>query len=110
MTRLALVTFLFALVPSAFAQSADLVERGKQVYADQKCRTCHAIAGEGNARGALDEVGAKLSAEEIRQWIVDAPMMAEKTKSTRKPLMRAYTNIQGDDLDALVAYMQSLKP
>jgi mono/diheme cytochrome c family protein len=111
MIHLALVTVMLSLAaPAAFAQSAALIERGKQVYADQKCRVCHAIAGEGNRNGALDEVGAKLSVEETRQWIVDAPAMAAKTKSTRKPLMRAYTNIQGEDLDALVAYMQSLKP
>jgi len=110
MIRLAVATIVFCLLaPAAFAQSAALFEQGKQVYADQKCRVCHAIAGDGNRNGALDEVGAKLSAEEIRQWIVDAPAMAEKTKSTRKPLMRAYTNIQGEELDALVAYMQSLK-
>jgi len=111
MNRLvALTVAVFLVAPAAFAQSADLVARGKQVYTDQKCRVCHAIAGEGNKNGALDEVGAKLSADEIRQWLVDAPMMAEKAGSTRKPPMRAYKNIQGDELDALVAYLQSLKP
>jgi hypothetical protein len=66
------------------------------------------VAGVGNKRGALDEVGSKLSADEIRQWIVDATAMAAKTKAERKPPMKSYT-LAKEDLDALVAYMASLK-
>ena len=93
----------------AAAQSAAQVEHGQKVYADQKCGICHAVAGKGNAKGALDTVGSKLSVEEIRQWIVDAPGMTAKTKAARKPFMKAYTALPKQDLDALVAYMQSLK-
>jgi hypothetical protein len=67
------------------------------------------VAGKGNQKGALDNVGAKLSADEIRQWIVAAPDMTAKTKAERKPAMKAYPNIAKDDLDALVVYLQSLK-
>ncbi len=56
---------------SAFAQVA--VEKGKQVYTAQKCSVCHSIAGVGNKKGPLDKVGTKLSADDIRAWIVDAP-------------------------------------
>jgi hypothetical protein len=35
--------------------------------------------------------------------------MTRKTKSERKPAMRAYPSLSTDDLDALVAYMASLK-
>ena len=34
--------------------------------------------------------------------------MTEKTRSTRKPAMKAYS-LPKDELDALVAYMTSLK-
>jgi cbb3-type cytochrome oxidase cytochrome c subunit len=57
----------------------------------------------------VDSVGSKLSADEIRQWIVNAPEMAAKTQAERKPVMKAYPNIAKDDLDAVVAYLQSLK-
>jgi mono/diheme cytochrome c family protein len=92
----------------AMAQDAK-VERGKKVYADQKCSMCHSIEGKGNAKGALDGVGSKLSADEIKQWIVDPKTMTEKTKAARKPPMKAYATLPAEDLDALVAYMQSLK-
>ena len=103
---LALVLLISPVMASA---QSDAVERGQKVYVAQKCNICHSIAGVGNKRGALDEVGTKLSADEIRQWIVDAPAMAAKTKADRKPPMKAYATLPKEDLDALVAYMQSLK-
>lgn len=98
------VILLFA--SSALAQTAD---QGKKVYADQKCSVCHSIAGAGNKKGALDKVGSKLSADDIRNWIVDAPAMATKMKADRKPAMKAYSTLPKAEVDSLVAYMQSLK-
>jgi hypothetical protein len=69
---------------------------------------CHAIAGKGNAKGALDDVGSKLKADEIRSWITDPKGMATKTNATRKPPMKVYT-LPKEDVDALVAYLSSLK-
>ena len=99
---------LLFVAASAHAQDAK-VDKGKQVYAAQKCSVCHSIEGKGNAKGPLDGVGSKLSAEEIKQWLVDPKTMATKSNSTRKPPMKAYANLPAADLDALVAYMQSLK-
>ena len=92
---------------AAAAQDAK-VAKGQQVYTDQKCSLCHSVAGKGNAKGSLDGVGTKLSADEIRSWITDAKGMTAKTKATRKPEMKAYT-LPKDDVDALVAYLSSLK-
>ena|ERR1051325_1995244 len=94
------------LVASASAQDAKA--KGEQVYAAQKCSLCHAIGGKGNAKGALDGVGSTLSADDIRAWIVDAKGMTAKTKATRKPEMKQYS-LPKDDVDALVAYLSSLK-
>lgn len=85
------------------------IEKGMKVYDAQKCAMCHSIAGKGNKKGPLDGVGSKLTVEEIRQWIVDPKTMTEKTKAERKPPMKAYASLPKDDLEALVAYMQSLK-
>lgn len=93
----------------AFADDAKTIERGKQVYAEQKCKLCHSIAGEGNAKGSLDGCGSKLTAAEIREWIVNPKEMAAKTKAARKPAMKAYPALPKEDLDALVAYIHSLK-
>ena len=93
---------------TAFAQ--DAVARGRQAFIDSKCQVCHQIAGEGNKKGpALDGVGAKLTPDQIRQWITNAPEMAAKAGSDRKPPMKAYTDFPKDKLDALVAYVSSLK-
>jgi mono/diheme cytochrome c family protein len=93
----------------ASAQDKAQIERGMKLYGEQKCMVCHSIAGKGNAKGALDNVGAKLKADEIREWIVNAAEMAKKTKAERKPPMKAYASLPKDDVDALVAYLQSLK-
>ncbi len=94
----------------ARSQDAELIKKGTQVYTAQKCSTCHAIAGKGGKQSPLDGVGAKLSADDIRQWIVDPVAMAKKANSTKKPPMpKKYDKLPAADLDALVAYMQSLK-
>jgi len=105
--------FIFAVaagfVLMANVSSAqDKVARGTQVYADQKCSMCHAVAGKGNAKGALDEVGSKLSAADLKAWIVDAKGMSAKAQTTRKPDMKSYT-LPDADVDALVAYLATLK-
>ena len=104
----AIAVALIAGVPGV-ARSQDAA-KGQQVYAAQKCSVCHAIAGKGGKASPLDGVGAKLSADDIRAWIVDPIAMAAKTSSTKKPPMpKKWANLPAADLDGLVAYMQSLK-
>ena len=110
---LAFVPFV-ALVLSGPAVAQDAkVEKGKQVYdgAMPKCKTCHAIGGVGNAKGALEGVGTKLKADEIKAWVRTPKEMTEKAKATRKPAMPPYAKekLSDEDLDALTAYMLSLK-
>jgi mono/diheme cytochrome c family protein len=100
---------LLSGMQAVYAQGAAGVERGIKVYTDQKCAVCHSIAGKGNAKGVLDDIGSRLSADEIRMWIVNPAEMTKKTNAARKPPMRAYPNLAKDDLDAVVAYMMSLK-
>jgi mono/diheme cytochrome c family protein len=100
-------TLCLGLVAAAAAQDAK-VTKGQQLFTDQKCTLCHSIGDKGNKKGPLDGVASKLSAEEIRSWITDAKAMTAKTKATRKPEMKAYA-LPKDDVDALVAYMATLK-
>ena len=102
---LAIVLTVCATGPAA---AQDAKARGERLFTDQKCNLCHAIAGKGNAKGALDEVGNKLSADEIRQWLTDTKAMTAKTKADRKPEMKVYT-LAKDEVDALVAYLSTLK-
>ncbi|HEY7055426.1 MAG TPA: cytochrome c [Vicinamibacterales bacterium] len=97
-------------VSLAAAGQDEQVKKGQEVYAAQKCSMCHSIAGKGGKQSPLDGVGAKLSADEIRQWITNPTEMTAKMKSTKKPPMpNKYSKLPAADLDALVAYIQSLK-
>lgn len=93
------------LAGSAAAQD---VARGEKVFKDQKCSLCHSIGATGNKKGPLDDVGSKLTADDIRAWITDAKGMAVKAKATRTPPMKNYT-LPKEDLDGLVAYLGTLK-
>ena len=103
------LAILWSASPAA-AQDAALAAKGQAVYAAQKCQMCHAIEGKGNKTNPLDGVGTKLSADEIRRWILEPAEMTKQAKSTRKPPMpNRYSKLPAEEVDALVAYMQSLK-
>jgi mono/diheme cytochrome c family protein len=92
---------------TAAAEDAKIV-KGEQLYGEQKCGLCHSIGDKGNKKGPLDGVGAKLSNDDLRLWIVDAKAMTAKSGAPRKPEMKNYA-LPKDDVEALVAYMASLK-
>ena len=109
MGRMWIFGTLFSIGVRATAPADDArVARGMQVVAEQKCMLCHSIAGKGNTKGPLDNVGGTLSADEIRQWIVTPKEMTAKTKAERKPPMKTF-DLPPTDVDALVAYLQTLK-
>ena len=87
----------------ALAQDSANVGKGKEVFSTQKCFMCHAVEGKGNKNSPLDGVGSKLKPEDIRKWIVSPKEMKADSK------MKAYPSLSADDLDALVAYLSSLK-
>ena len=97
-----------ALLAALPATAQDLKAKGEKIFTDQKCSLCHSVAGKGNVKGPLDGVGSKLSEADIRAWITDANAMTTKTAATRKPVMKQYS-LPKDDVDALVAYVASLK-
>jgi len=107
--RLVMFTAVLSLGLAAAAGAQDAkVTKGQQLFTDQKCTLCHSIGDKGNKKGPLDGVASKLSADEIRSWITDAKGMTAKTQPTRKPEMKAYA-LPKDDVDALVAYLGTLK-
>ena len=106
--RLVLLTGAIALVTAMPAAAQDLKAKGEKLFVDQKCTLCHSVAGKGNVKGPLDGVGSKDSEADIRAWITDAPGMTAKTGATRKPAMKQFT-LEKPDVDALVAYVSSLK-
>ena len=99
--------FLVILGAASLAGAQDSAA-GAKVFAEQKCNLCHSIAGKGNVKGPLDDVGSKRSAADIRAWIEDASAMTTKTNASRKPVMKSYS-LAKSDVDNLVAYLSSLK-
>ena len=97
----------------AAAQDAAQIEKGKKIYeaANPKCKLCHSIGGQGNPKGVLDGVGGKISADDIKAWLRTPKDMAAKAKAARQPVMPAYPKekLSDEDLEALTAYMSSLK-
>ena len=114
-TRTALVTVALALAVttatarSTAAQDAAQIKHGQEVYAAQKCQMCHAIAGKGSKSNPLDGVGGKLSAADLHEWLVNPD--AQAAKKGEKPVMKmkSFKSLSADDLDSLVAYLQTLK-
>lgn len=105
----AFVLGMFLIAVPASAQDAATIAQGQKVYAANKCGVCHSVAGKGNKKGPLDEVGTKLKAEEIREWIVNPKEMTKKTDAKRKPVMKEHPKLTPADVAGLVAYIQSLK-
>jgi mono/diheme cytochrome c family protein len=108
MFRVVVYVAILSVAGAASAAAQDAQTHGEKVFAEQKCQLCHSVGGKGNAKGSLDKVGSKLSADDIRAWITDAKGMTEKTKASRKPEMKAFTLPQAD-VDALVVYLSAMK-
>lgn len=93
-------------------QKADQaqVEAGRKVYDQQKCASCHQIAKRGNSRFPLDGVGSKLTTAQLRAWMTDTARM--EAALPRLPAIRMSEikfRLNTRELDALVAYLASLK-
>ena len=96
----------------ASAQTPDpaKVALGSKTFEDTKCEKCHGPEGRGNKDKKLSLVGVspKLSVANIRKWIASPEQMTAKLP--RQPLepMKKF-DLTDAQIDALVAYVQSLK-
>jgi mono/diheme cytochrome c family protein len=108
MVRRVLSAGILCLAAAMPAAAQDLQAKGEKLFVDQKCSLCHSIGGKGNVKGPLDDAGSKDSPADIRAWISDANAMTAKTGATRKPAMKQFS-LEKDDVDALVAYLTTLK-
>ena len=90
------------------AQDAKKVAMGKDLYQKYACEKCHQIAGKGSKISPLDGVGTKLTAAEIAQWIKDPDAMTAKLTKKAAVKMKK-VEMPDPEVDALVAYLQTLK-
>jgi mono/diheme cytochrome c family protein len=100
-------------VLTAQTPDATKVAAGQKIYDTEKCNTCHQIKGVGGKLStALDTVGSKFSEADIRKWLTTPAVM--EAKLPKKPAMPMSTYLKSHkladaDVDALTAYMLSLK-
>jgi mono/diheme cytochrome c family protein len=100
-------------VVAAQAPDAAKVAAGQKIYEAQKCNTCHMIQGKGGKlASSLDGVGGKLSQADIKKWLTDSAAMEKNLKEKPKMPMSTFMKshkLSDADVDALTAYMMSLK-
>lgn len=108
MARTIAAAVMILAVCAAAAAAQDKVQQGSALFSSQKCVLCHSVGARGNKKGALDDVGAKLKGDEIRQWLLNPAEMRTKTKATRTPEMKEL-KLSKDQVDALVAFLQTQK-
>jgi cytochrome c oxidase subunit 2 len=88
-------------------------ETGQQIFRRSACIGCHTITGIANAKVGpdLSHVGGRgtiagalfpNNPDWLHRWITNAP-------SLKPGALMPPQNLQGPDLDAVVAYLQSLK-
>lgn len=97
-----------ALVPVEMVLDPRVVARGRQVFEAQNCMRCHSVAGEGNPRSPLDHAAAELDGAQLLAFTVGAESVANELAARTLAAKRAYQQLPAEDLDALVAYLQSL--
>lgn len=108
MRRVSFVVMGTMLLWPLTAHGQGAVAAGQKIFETQKCSLCHSIAGKGNAKGPLDGVGKKYAAADLKLWITQPAEMSKKHNVTRKPPMKSFASLPAADVDALVAYLQSL--
>ncbi len=82
---------------------------GRESFKSLGCSTCHSIAGAGNPRHPLDEVGSRWTAEQLRAWITGTGFAAERLPATTVARKQRYTSIPPEQMDAIIAFLSALK-
>jgi mono/diheme cytochrome c family protein len=85
------------------------VARGRALYAEQGCASCHAIAGAGNPRHPLDGVGSRWQPAELQLRITGTGSAATEMAASVVRRKQRYSELGEDDLSALTAYLAALR-
>lgn len=92
---------------SAPLVAGDAVQ-GKRIFTQFGCNGCHSLAGEKLTGPPLQDVATRLKVAELRQSILEP---AAKIATGYPPSMPSFQGvIPAQDLEHLLAYLQTLKP
>jgi mono/diheme cytochrome c family protein len=83
-------------------------EAGRAIYEAQNCSMCHSVAGAGNPRSPLDRVGARLDRAELQRWTVGDPALADRLPAGVLRMKQSYAQLDADEMETLIDYLQSL--
>ena len=93
---------LLVVAPMAHGQPKGDVERGRKVYQDKWCHSCHGTVGQGGDRGA----GPKIAPNPF-PW----EAFAHQTRRPRSSMPRYPVEVLSDqELADIYAYVSSIKP
>ncbi|MCH2112031.1 MAG: cytochrome c, partial [Planctomycetes bacterium] len=102
-------------VPGTLTLAGADPAEGERVFFENltlSCNRCHALGGKGGGVGpSLDDVGARLNAEELLESILDPnAQMAESWPApvSAMPALRSFMST--DELNNLVAFLLQQKP
>ena len=118
MRRHVLACIAIAVCAAACAEpaAADPVARGRQVYGSLDCGRCHHIGGDGGRIGP--ELTHVASVAELRRPGAPADYLRESIVSPGSYVVPGFTDtmprglalgLSGADLDALIAYLSTLR-
>jgi hypothetical protein len=92
----------------ATVQTPDSL-RGRVVFDSLGCARCHSVAGVGSPRYPLDGVGARRNAAQLRAWTQGADALADSLPPSALRTKQSFQALKPEDLNALVAFLRSLK-
>lgn len=84
-------------------------DAGRAVFQAQHCTRCHAVAGQGNPRSPLDDVGARLTRAQLRDWVLAAEAVQDDLSRRAIEAKSAYATLPAAELEALLDYLQTLR-
>lgn len=94
---------------AAAASGDEQIQRGRAVFEANNCQRCHSVAGQGSPRSPLDGVGARMGAEELLHYTIADEAVQDDLAPRAIAAKRPYAELPAADLEALVAYLGSLK-
>ena len=89
--------------PTASDAALDPAERGRELFVEKECTTCHTVGGQGGDLGPdLDQVGRRLRADYLPEWIRNPRNFRPTTE------MPSFEGTE-DELNAIVSYLLTLE-
>lgn len=84
---------------------APSLERGRRVFEEALCSSCHSVEGNGNPRYPLDGVGVRRDSEQLKAWITGSGVAATQLPASVARRKQRYRDLPREDMDALIAYL-----